>query len=73
MSAKAHPLTAVRTGIQRLAELRFDRSRGRRHQNDQTSTHELCIAEYVIMVVVSTSPVQLNSNTISAVRESPGA
>lgn len=72
VSEKARPLTAVRTGVQRLAELRFDRSRGRRHQNDQTSTYDLCTAEYV-MVVVSTLLVQLNSNTISAVRESPAA
>lgn len=72
MSGKRRPLTAVRTGVQRLAELRFDRSHGRRHRNDETSTHELCTAQYV-MVVVSTSLAQLNANTPSAAREGPGA
>lgn len=71
-SGKPRPLTAVRTGVQRLAGLRFDRSHGRRHKSDETSTHELRTAEYV-MVAVSTSLAQLNANTASAVREGPAA
>lgn len=72
MSGKPRPLTAVRAGVQRLAELRFDRSHGRRHKNDETSTHELRTAKYVMVVVVSTSLAQLNANTSSALREGPG-
>lgn len=72
VSGKPRPLTAVRTGVQRLAELRFDRSHGRRHKSDETSTHEHQTAEYV-MVVVSTSLAQLNANTASADREGPAA